>query len=586
MKKLWMLVAIALVMGIFGTAAWAQNGDEDVEGMNLQLFRPSIFGGDFIAIDDADTLDQLGFGFALYYDYANSLFSWFDSKGDTEAKFDLISELHTGHFSLAFGIMDWWSIGGHLPVHYMRYREFVDGFPITEIGEQIDESDVMLGDAMAKMKFRALRQDLHWIGMAIIPYATFATGDEEFLVGEGRITGGGTLALEHDFGFFDIALNGGYLYRQDKNELLGTEVGDAITYGAGISKTWDVGVGIGVEFWGRYYSIEDTDRLQNDPMEVTATLRYAFGKGGPRLVAGGGPGASQGVGAPVYRLLGGIDYYYYRPDQGMLIINTVDENGDLLTANLAIVDPADVEQQYATSGKWNKTVDAGSYNVAASREGYEPADAGAMVASGKDTVLTLVLKKIPEPKSVLNVTVVDKCTGQMLNATLNFDDGSKAEVIGGKLSKEMAPGTYSGAVVSEGYENGSFNFTVAKGETGGGNIPLYKSIEKTGEVYFATASHVILSKSFPVLDNVVAQIKQVCEFKMVTIEGHTDAQGGADYNKKLSQRRANSVKNYLISKGIDGSKLQVVAFGEDRPIASNETVAGREQNRRVVFKIK
>jgi OOP family OmpA-OmpF porin len=67
------------------------------------------------------------------------------------------------------------------------------------------------------------------------------------------------------------------------------------------------------------------------------------------------------------------------------------------------------------------------------------------------------------------------------------------------------------------------------------------------------------------------------------LEGHTDSIGTEEYNMNLSKRRAESVKNYLIDKfGIDPARLSTVAYGESKPIASNDTAAGRQKNRRVV----
>ena len=67
----------------------------------------------------------------------------------------------------------------------------------------------------------------------------------------------------------------------------------------------------------------------------------------------------------------------------------------------------------------------------------------------------------------------------------------------------------------------------------------------------------------------------------VRVEGHTDAAGGADANRQLSQRRAEAVVDWLVGRGIAPSRLEAVGVGEDRPVASNDTPAGREQNRRV-----
>ncbi|WP_200974151.1 OmpA family protein [Echinicola sp. 20G] len=67
----------------------------------------------------------------------------------------------------------------------------------------------------------------------------------------------------------------------------------------------------------------------------------------------------------------------------------------------------------------------------------------------------------------------------------------------------------------------------------------------------------------------------------IMIDGHTDSKGSEDYNQELSVKRANSVANYLKMQGIDGVRLTTVGHGESMPIASNDSDAGRAENRRV-----
>jgi outer membrane protein OmpA-like peptidoglycan-associated protein len=67
----------------------------------------------------------------------------------------------------------------------------------------------------------------------------------------------------------------------------------------------------------------------------------------------------------------------------------------------------------------------------------------------------------------------------------------------------------------------------------------------------------------------------------ILIEGHTDATGSDDYNQKLSEQRANAVKRYLIDHGVKASRLNSVGYGEEQPVAENDTNMGRQENRRV-----
>jgi len=91
----------------------------------------------------------------------------------------------------------------------------------------------------------------------------------------------------------------------------------------------------------------------------------------------------------------------------------------------------------------------------------------------------------------------------------------------------------------------------------------------------------IRKNSFEEIDDMAAVMKKYPELNII-IEGHTDNVGGAAYNKKLSQRRADAVKKYMVEKcGIDAKRLSTIGFGEEKSIASNATREGRQKNRRV-----
>lgn len=104
-------------------------------------------------------------------------------------------------------------------------------------------------------------------------------------------------------------------------------------------------------------------------------------------------------------------------------------------------------------------------------------------------------------------------------------------------------------------------------------------------VSFLPGSATLTADAQGVLDSAVAALAGQEDLR-VEIGGHTDAQGSDAANQRLSQRRADSVRQYLIAKGIGAERMTAVGYGEAQPIADNDTPAGRAGNRRVEFKIK
>ncbi|HRO18004.1 MAG TPA: OmpA family protein, partial [Ferruginibacter sp.] len=104
-------------------------------------------------------------------------------------------------------------------------------------------------------------------------------------------------------------------------------------------------------------------------------------------------------------------------------------------------------------------------------------------------------------------------------------------------------------------------------------------------VFFSTGSAKLMAKSNKSLDEVAALMK-ADESLQMQIDGHTDSQGSDELNQALSEKRANAVKDYLISKGIIASRLNATGYGETKPIADNKTAAGRAKNRRTEMTVR
>lgn len=101
-----------------------------------------------------------------------------------------------------------------------------------------------------------------------------------------------------------------------------------------------------------------------------------------------------------------------------------------------------------------------------------------------------------------------------------------------------------------------------------------------GQVMFSTGKSTILPGARHRLDQVADALK-LAPNRKVMVEGHTDSTGTPEKNQKLSEERANRVRDYLISRGVTGDQIQAEGYGDTHPITDNNTAAGRAQNRRV-----
>jgi len=109
------------------------------------------------------------------------------------------------------------------------------------------------------------------------------------------------------------------------------------------------------------------------------------------------------------------------------------------------------------------------------------------------------------------------------------------------------------------------------------------SIVITEKILFEVDKAVIRPESFDLMDEITSVLRDNPRIKKISIEGHTDGDGSAKYNKKLSQKRSESVMAYLVEHGIEAERLVAAGFGKEIPIAANDTPENKEKNRRVEF---
>lgn len=99
-------------------------------------------------------------------------------------------------------------------------------------------------------------------------------------------------------------------------------------------------------------------------------------------------------------------------------------------------------------------------------------------------------------------------------------------------------------------------------------------------ILFETGQYQLRAEAQEVLDNVANFIREKTH-KDISVEGHTDSRGDKAYNQRLSEKRAKAVTEALVKRGVPAKRLRVVGYGMERPVASNETPAGQQKNRRV-----
>ncbi len=202
-----------------------------------------------------------------------------------------------------------------------------------------------------------------------------------------------------------------------------------------------------------------------------------------------------------------------------------------------------------------------------------------------------------EKKVVYNFTVTDPVNLPEANAVIKLAHKNSTikgvTDINGKFSALLVKGkSYKVSVVK-------FNRTFPFKEI---NIPVddeYVIIDKTlkiklitsylriytfNNVYFKFNKHVLRPASFKELNKLFKQMKDNPKMT-IEIAGHTDNIGDDKHNMQLSQQRVNSVKNYLVKKGIPKHKLIAKGYGETNPVTSNKTEIGRKRNRRVEVRV-
>lgn len=285
--------------------------------------------------------------------------------------------------------------------------------------------------------------------------------------------------------------------------------------------------------------------------------------------------------------------------------NVTDESKNPVGAKIEIIDTKtgkviSVQESNSATGKFLVSLPSGkNYKMNVTADGYFPQQQDFNIPKGskyKELEVNVVMKRKEQMVSI-DGDVLDE-NGKPLVASVEIINNATGEVIlktttgklGKYLSKLQAGKNYGMVVSSDGYLFQSLNLDIPPDKEKMRIPPIkLKKIEAgknivLNNIFFDFDKATLRADSKPELERVAKVLKDNPSMK-IEISGHTDNKGSATYNLKLSESRAKSVVDFLISAGIESTRLTYKGYGFLKPIASNTTEEGRQQNRRTEFKV-
>jgi OOP family OmpA-OmpF porin len=279
------------------------------------------------------------------------------------------------------------------------------------------------------------------------------------------------------------------------------------------------------------------------------------------------------------------------------------KTNDPLEANIdvKIKDKEPIKLQSKADGNFETRIpEVTELTISANKEGFLPKSETVKVPKiSADTTISVQVLLTPVAKKLMIVGFVYDAKTEKVITNANLDITLKSDrktnfklgAPDGKYEKEIPKlGWYLISTSAPGYLNGYDSVQVNDAELTPYQKDVYLQQIEIGvtvrlkNIYFDFDKTTLKKESFVELNKVVTFLKQNNSVE-IEIAGHTDSKGADDYNINLSQGRSQSVVDYLISQGIDSSRLTAHGYGEGKPIDSNDTDEGRANNRRVEFTV-
>ena len=549
-----------LSLSLFFAVGLAQRAS--AQQLNSQIFDPKVDGVGILTTLGSSPLDRASFRFGVFY---NVVVNPLEFGGPNQHRTDgIVNSLSTLELHAA-------ASSNRFLFYFNVPLDLLTGF--EEVVGTATDTEIALGEISAgvviTIRDREERKGdkvTQRFGLAIAPFGTAPTGSDAHFLTEESFTGGALLVIDRRFGRSYITANAGYRYRK-KDELFNLKIGSDLPWGVGYQLSIFSSLQVFAEAYG-YVALRDfLDNEVASPVEGVLGIKKGFEDNRWRFTAGVGRGINNGYGAPDIRFFTGFTYAPQKPKPVPPPVDT-DQDGFLDPEDVCPTEPEILNGFKDEDGCPDErpVVDRDSDGIPDDRDecplepedkdGFEDGDGCPDPDNDGDTILD-AQDKCPD---VPGVSTMQGCP----------DPDRDKDGVADRL--DNCPDE-PGSADNHGCQNKQL---VIIKET---------SIELLDKVYFRTNRAVIRSRSYPLLDNVARVINAHTEIRTVQVEGHTDSRGSDSYNLSLSQRRAEAVVRYLVSKGVPGDRLIPKGFGEIHPVDTNDTRAGRAANRRVEFKI-
>lgn len=548
---------------------FASRAHADDEGFAINRFEPAERGSDWFTQDSLNILGHGRLALGLTGDWAHEPLVLRTVDGDdVSSAIDDQIYLHVG------GSVTLWErlrLGVSLP--FLVYQDSEAG-PATPSSFSASE-DPTIGDVR-------LAADVLLLGKYRSPLAVGAgarvwlpTGSQDAYSGDGSVRVTPRLMVAGDLDIFAYAANLGFMYRAQDQDFADGATGSEVQGGASLGvRVLDEKLLVGPELtFGTVVTDSDFffDRATT-PFELLVGAHYELTKEF-RVGAGFGPGLSPGLGTPEFRGVLSVDWVQAAPEPKATPAAPSDRDGDgILDADDACVDEPGVRTDDPKTHGCPLPGDKDGDGVldpddacptVRGEKTDDPATNGCPPPDrDKDGVLDRDDACVDEPG--------EKTDDPRTNGCPKPKD-TDADTI---MDPEDACPTVAGKPHTDPKKHGCPEARVEQNQ-----IRILERVE------FEYNSAKLRPESEKVLNAVLEVLTAHPEFTKLSIQGHTDDRGDDAYNKSLSQRRAKSVVEWFVKKGIKKERLVPVGYGEEKPLDTNATEEGRQNNRRVEFHI-